>query len=94
MRLYLGRALLGIDRPDEAEPHLAQARTWVEQHAPQNVGEALDARLWHGRALQLLERTEEARTCLLAVRALLVERPDDPRAEQVASWLVALDGGD
>jgi len=94
MRLYLGRALLGIDRPEEAEPHLAQARAWVEQHAPQDLGEALDARLWHGRALQLLERTEEARTCLQAVGALLVERPDDPRAEQVVSWLGALDAGD
>jgi tetratricopeptide (TPR) repeat protein len=91
IRLQLGRALLLIERPEQAEPHLALARSWVEQHAPQDVGEALDARLLHGRALQLLERTEEARACLEAVDALLAERPDDPRAEQVAAWLRALD---
>ena len=92
IRFSLGRALQLEGRPEEAEPHLARARAWIEEHQPDATGEALDVRLWHGRCLMELERKEEARRCLRAVALLLADREGDPRRERVRRWLEELEG--
>jgi len=92
IRYSLGRALQLEGQPEQAEPHLARARAWIEEHQPDATGEALDVRIWHGRCLMELDRKEEARRCLQAVSLLLTGREDDPRRARVNRWLGELDG--
>ena len=93
IRSSLGRALQLEGQPAEAEPHLARARAWIEQRQPNAAGEALDVRIWHGRCLLDLERVDEARRCLEAVRDLLAGRADDPRQVTVNDLLAECNRG-
>jgi tetratricopeptide (TPR) repeat protein len=71
-RYHLGVALLGLERPLEAEPELAAAARLLPSHAP--------ARFYRARALERLGRPEEAAAALEEARGLdpaLVERLSD-----------------
>ena len=91
IRFSLGRALQRAGQHEQAEPHLARARAWIEEHQPNAIGQALDVRIWHGRCLMDLQRQDPARSCLQAVHGLLAGRADDPRLAQVSQWLNELD---
>ena len=93
IRSSLGRALQLHGQAAAAEPHLARARAWIEEHQPNAPGEALDVRIWHGRCLLDLKRFDEARRCLEAARDLLAGRADDPRRATVNDLLAECSRG-
>ena len=84
----LGDVYLSLDRPQEAVEHYRRARS--AQHGTQleHVDQA-DVLFGLATALARLGRDEEERDALLAALPIL-DRFDDPRAEEVRSRLAEL----
>jgi len=59
-QMYLGYTLCRLDRPTEGERLLAEALRIFEKHRPRDDPHYLRARFYHGIALLLLHRLEEA----------------------------------
>ena len=58
--LWLGRALAGAGRTEEAERHLAELVRWADEQEPEGSPEAADVLAEHGSLLLDLERPVEA----------------------------------
>jgi len=81
--LYLGRGLAHLGRPDEALPHLRQARRVFD--AEDDPWSASEAREWEATALYL---KEDARAVTLGEDALDRYRALEPRRPEVEARMV------